>query len=123
MNEYSHRRRVDENGDTLHERRTDTDAWARLDAWATRYKIAWGFWLILVGVGSWVGSRVVRPLDQVPVIAAGHREIMSRLDSGDQDRAVLQNILLVLVRVQCLQMGRIDRAKLNLDCRDIPFPQ
>ena len=116
-------KRVDEEGHTAHERYTDHDAWARLDKWASRYKIAWGFWLILLGVGSWVGSRVVQPLQVIPVVLAQQTAIVQRLDKGDVDRDDMRAILKVLIRMQCLQLDPIDRAKLAIDCRDIPLPQ
>ncbi len=117
-----HRRRADANGNSVHERATDSDAWARLDAWATRYKIAWAFWVVLLSVGGWIGSKVIRPLDQVPVIAARQTAILDRLDKGDSDRSDMQDILGILVRIQCLALDPIDRVKVGIDCGSIPLP-
>ncbi len=117
----SHRRQ-DENGEAFHERVTDNDGWARLDAWAARYKLAWGFWLVLLGIGGWIGSRVVQPLEAIPVLVEQKDSVVGRLTKLETNQEGMQDILRILSRIACLQLDRADRAKLDLDCRDIPLP-
>ncbi len=117
-----HRRRQDQDG-IIHERETDNDAWARLDLWATRYKIAWGFWLLLVALGGFIGGRIVRPLNAIPAVVAGQAAIAARLGKVETSQTETTAILGILVRMQCLQLNLIDRAKINLNCRDIPLTQ
>lgn len=54
--------------------------------------------------------------------------IIPRLDSADADRAKViriqemqGTILGVLTRLQCLRTSAVDRAKIDLNCRDIPI--
>ena len=116
-----HRRRLDENGNTQHERANDNDNWARLDQWANRFKITWFFWIITLSLAGWIGSRVIQPLNQVAVIATRQQTVIARLDRGDSTRYEIQAILRILVRITCLNLNAKDRAQLALDCREIPL--
>jgi hypothetical protein len=128
-----HRRRTDHNGNTLHERKTDSDYIARLGDTIERYKI---FWLIVMAVFAWWSRTIIVPLRESAMTTTEVRlinrkidsVIVPRLDSADHDRSrmivIQQNqgaLLGVLSRLQCLHTTPIDRAKISLlDCRDIP---
>ena len=116
-----HRRRTDENGTSMHERATDNDNWARLDQWASRFKVTWFFWVITLSIAGWIGSRVIQPLNEVPKLAANQQVLFSRLERADSARYEIQVILRILVRITCLNLNAKDRAQLALDCREIPL--
>jgi hypothetical protein len=114
-----HRRRTDENGIMVHERAEDRDAWARLAHTVERYKV---LWIVGMVVAGWIGSRIIQPLSAVSVLSAQQVQIITRLDKADMDRRDLADVLKVVVRIQCFQLGANDRAKYNINCADIPLP-
>ena len=116
-----HRRRSDGDGNTPHERASDNDNWARLDVWASRFKVTWFFWIITLSIAGFIGSRVIQPLNQVPKLASEQQVIVSRLERADSARYEIQVILRILVRITCLNLNAKDRAQLALDCREIPL--
>jgi hypothetical protein len=128
-----HRRRLDQNGDTAHERSTDSDYIARLGQTIERYKI---FWLVIMAILGWWGRTVMEPLRTAALTTAEVRlinqkidsVIVPRLDIADRDRAQMVRIqetqtvqLGTLSRLTCLHTSLIDRAKIDLNCRDIPL--
>jgi hypothetical protein len=113
------RQRQDGNGNDIRQRREDRDPWMRLSHALERYKI---LWIVALGVSAWLGSRIIQPLNQVTVLTAQAERVLNRLDKADEDRTKMDNVVAILVRMQCLQLDDRDRAKINLDCRDIPLP-
>lgn len=126
-------RRTDDAGTELHERRTDTDPIARIGGVLDRYKI---FWVIFISLLAWWSKTVMVPLQESARTTAEVRminkkideKIIPRLDSADADRAKViriqemqGSILGVLTRLQCLRTSAVDRAKIDLNCRDIPI--
>ena len=124
-------------GPEASERATDSDVVARAGKVIERYKI---FWLIITAIVVWWGRTVVIPLKESAQTTGEVRllnrkidsVIVPRLDMADADRNRIIRIqesqaaiLGVLTRLQCLRTSLIDRAKIDLNCKDIPieYPQ
>lgn len=112
----AYHRRVDDPMDAefLHMRDQDNSKVARYNEIWDRYSklvipILWG--LVI-----WFVTKLYPAVNGYPLI-------MDRLDKADQDRAAMTTSLLILIRMQCLQLDAVDRAKINLNCTDIPLPQ
>lgn len=133
MPDQDRRVRRDPTGEEVHERKTDFDPVARVGNFLDRYKI---FWFLVVAIIGWWSKTILIPLEesakttaQVQMINTKiDQVIVPRLDSADKDRSRLitvsenqARILGVLTRLQCLNLTAIDRAKIDLNCRDIPI--
>lgn len=133
MTDHDRRIRRNETGEELHERKTDYDPVAKVGSFLDRYKI---FWFIVVAVIAWWSRTILIPLEESAKTTAQVQMIntkidsviVPRLDSADRDRSRLINIsenqariLGVLTRLQCLNLTAIDRAKIDLNCHDIPI--
>lgn len=127
-----HRRRTDENGAALHERKTDSDYIARVGEFMARWKILWA---IVIAVATWYGRTILEPLRISAMTTAQvqsindkiDQKIIPRLDSADADRGRLIRVqemqgrqLGYLSRMQCLRMTAVERVKADFDCKDIP---
>jgi hypothetical protein len=126
-----HRRRMDDGGHELHERETDRDVWARLDLVTKRYKVIWGFWLIVLPALGWVARNYLEPIRAMPAMQAQVERIeakqdtvvIPRLDQADQDRKDMTQVLKVFGKILCAQTSAADRYKYDINCRtDIPDP-
>lgn len=122
-----HRRRLDENGNSAHERASDIDIWARLSTWGDRYKAVWVFWLLAGGVVTYITKNYLGPLAEVSVVQGQVMDIRASIDTlkrgqeaGTQERRDLANILKIVVRIECLNLPHSDRAKYGIDCSTIP---
>jgi hypothetical protein len=98
-------------------RSDDSNPLSRLAFAIERYRL---LWFAGITVSGWLGARLIEPLNEVAVLAQQHVTINARLIKDDSDRVVMKDVLSILVRLQCLQLDYTDRAKLNLDCKDIP---
>ena len=115
------------------------DLIARIGRVIDRYKIV----PILIGaLLTWWGRNVVTPLRESAqttgevrllhtTVDSFKNQVTLRLDQADADRtrmiSIQENqsmILGTLTRLQCLRTSLIDRAKIDLDCKNIPveFP-
>lgn len=132
MAEHDHERQND-NQRSRHERRTDSDLVGRIGQVVERYKILYA---MMAAIFVWWTRTIVVPLresaqttGEVKLINKKIDEVLiPRLETADQDRrrliAIQENqssILGVLTRMQCLRTNAIDRAKIDLECKDIPF--
>jgi hypothetical protein len=120
-------------GEEVHERKTDFDPIAKIGSFIDRYKV---FWFIVVAILGWWTRTILIPLEESARTTREVQMINSKIDSvivprlneADKDRTRLitvsenqARILGVLTRLQCLNLSGIDRAKIDLDCRDIPI--
>lgn len=124
-------RRTDGDGHEIHERVTDRDIWARMSVTADRYKLVWGFWLIVFSAFGWVTKSYLEPLRAVTPLQAQTVRIekkidslvIPRLDQADQDRKDIAQVLKVFGKILCAQTSAADRYKYDINCRtDIPAP-
>ncbi len=114
-------------------RGTDFDLVGRVGNLLDRYKI---FWFILVAVITWWTNRIIIPLEQSAKTTAAVQLINTKIDSvivprlnaADIDRAKMLQIqetqtnqLGTLSRLTCLHTSLIDRAKIDINCKDIPL--
>jgi hypothetical protein len=111
--------RLDLEGQPAHERRTDTDSWARLTSTLERYKV---FWLLAFAFGGWLGNRITEPLSAVPVLKAQNQAIMARLDTAEKDRKDIAQVLKIFSKVICAGLSSSDRYKYDIDCKELPLP-
>jgi hypothetical protein len=123
--------RTDGTGHLIQERETDRDIWARLDVVSRRYKLIWGFWLLVLPMVGWVARNYLEPLRSIPSLQVQVEDIKAnvdtvivpRLDQADQDRKDMAQMLKVFGKILCAQTSASDRYKYDINCRtDIPAP-
>jgi hypothetical protein len=116
-------------------RDTDFDLVGRIGKVIERYKI---FYIMAGAIMAWWGRNVVVPLRESALTTTEVRlvnvkmdtlrsQMTVRLDRADADRTrmieIQENqsmILGTLTRLQCLRTTLVDRAKIDLNCKDIP---
>lgn len=106
----------------MHERQTDVDFWAKLGWIVDRFKIAWGFWLIVAAGAGWFAKKVVDPLEEIPHMKAQQDSMSLQLKAAEVDRNDMKNVLKIVVKMQCAQTSASDRYKYGIDCAAIPTP-
>lgn len=115
-------------------RAEERDAWARLEKFVNHYKLAWAFWLVMSGVGTWIGLNIIQPLQSVrPLQAQVARQdtamkanfdtVKARLDTADVVRNEMAQVLKVFGKFICRQMTAAERYNYDVRCRDLPPPQ
>ena len=110
----THRRASDpSDAEYGHARNLDIDKIARYGLIWDRYvklviPVIWGFII-------WFATKLY------PAVMA-YPAVVQRLDDADKDRATMTISINILTRIQCLQLDAVDRAKINLDCSEIPLP-
>jgi hypothetical protein len=112
MTPHPHRR-AGEPGVEYHERNTDNDKLARFNAIWDRYikliiPVLWGGLI-------WIFTQVVPAVKGYPLI-------LQRLEQAEKDRGTINTSVKILIRMQCLNLNAVDRAKIDLDCTQIPLP-
>lgn len=104
--------------DTPARRNQDTDRLAAWNAIYDRYSklITPG----LLVVATWFFAHIWEPIQAFPALEAQSQSIAARMVIADAERGDLKETLKIVVRMQCLQLSAIDRAKIGLSCADIP---
>ncbi len=116
----------------LPHRDSDFDLVARIGKFIDRYRVVY---FVVGALFAWWGRNVIAPLRTTAQTTYEVRSIhaildtvviphLYRIDANDALRLqgdAQQNVILgILTRLQCLRTSAIDRAKIGLDCRDIP---
>jgi hypothetical protein len=82
-----------------------------------------------VAACGWIGVHIWEPIQSLPEIKKAHEQMVindsiSMVDRKQlkQDTKDLQEVIKILVKMQCLQMSAVDRVKIDLNCSDVPLP-
>lgn len=116
-----HRRTEDEQGGN-HGHTRAPDFWQKLDILTSRFKLVYMVWLVFLGIGAIIGSRVIQPLQKVAAIDATLKELVARLNALILVDEKMGVVVVKLVHVRCLELGAADRIKLDMDCTNILLP-
>jgi hypothetical protein len=105
--------------DTPARRAEDNDRLASWNATYDRYSKIVS--TVLFIAATWFVAHVWNPIQSVPLIQAQVAEMAKSDTAAVRERADMKEALKILVRMQCLQLSAIDRAKIGLDCTAIPI--
>lgn len=104
--------------DTPARRSGDQDRLARWNGAYDRYSK-----LVMPAIfvaATWFVAHVWAPIQAVPEIQAQTLVLIEHDSIASRERGDLNEAMKILVRMQCLQLSAIDRAKIGLDCASIP---
>ena len=105
--------------DTPARRMEDRDRLASWNAMYDRYSKL--FTPAVLVAATWFVAHVWEPIQAVPQIQAQTKTLIVRDSVAMQERSDMKEALKILVRMQCLQLDAVDRAKIGLDCSAIPL--
>jgi hypothetical protein len=121
-------RKRPEDRENPEERAIDHDKVERFGLWWDRF--APFLKSVLLVAGGWFVANIWIPLQKIPELVR-HQETFIINDSVSATQRTmliektdnLTKAVSILTKLQCLQTSAVDRAKIDLDCRDVPLPE
>lgn len=106
-----HRRKNDDAQESSVHARAEEEPTKKFLRTLTQYRI---LWLVGMGMAAWIGSRIVQPLNQIPIDTADIQELKKRADAKDSTDREWREVVKIVVRVQCNTLSDADKYKYNL---------
>lgn len=120
--------RTDERGVPVQERYSDRSRHRKLEAflednWRT-------IMTLVIAACTWYAANVYGPIKAIPALvqrdssrAVDHSELFHKIETTDKKVDRMEGAILTLSRISCFSLDVADRAKYDINCKDIPLPE